>query len=384
VNTSIPKTAPSVNPSELETSSDGRHPDDITILKSYNGYRQTKLIHADGSKEGAVADTHFHHHYERAETLPAIEVVLRQLALGQTCFIIRGRAKDSAGDRHRRKWTGEDATLEDVPRKSLMVDIDKPVCGVPDDWQDHPAELVTEIISKALPDEFHVAGVVWQWSSSMGAEPGVVKVHLWFRLNKAIDSKMAKQWLRPWSMYQDESVLQIGQPHYTATPVFDGMDDPVRERIGIIDGPDVIVPTIQDIDTFPDFVGGKRVIGRGYEYYRNLIGGQDFHMAMLAAVGSFISKNWPEPDIEWLRSDLRNHVLTCDAPGRSQTDREQRAGDHLDKLIEWTVEKHSENEERQKRQMDEFQKAMQDEAATDANRPSGKDLQSHFFGNLRR
>jgi hypothetical protein len=389
---SIPKSKPSVNPSEPpeppEPSerevSDGRHEDDITILKSYNDLRQTKLIHANGSRDSAVNDTLFQHHYERVPTLTALRDVLRQLASARTYFVIRGRAKDGVGNLHRRKWAGENATLEDVLRKWMMIDIDKPVCVLPDDWQDNPATLVQEIIAKALPDEFHGAGVVWQWSSSMGVKPGIVKVHLWFRLDKPIDSMRAKLWLSPWAMYHDESVLQIGQPHYTATPVFDGMDDPVDERIGMVGGPDVIVPSIEEIDNFPDFVGGNRVVGGGYEYYRDLIGAQDFHMAMRAAVGSFISKTWPDPDVEWLRDDLRQYVLTCDAPGRTQVEREHRAGDHLDKLIEWTLQKQTENIERQKRQMVEFQEAMQADAEADAKLPSGSELQRNFFGNLRR
>jgi hypothetical protein len=217
----------------------------------------------------------------------------------------------------------------------------------------------------------------------MGVSHGVVKVHLWFRLDTAIESKTAKRWLSPWSMYHDESVLQIGQPHFTATPVFDGMDDPVRERIGLIDGLDVVVPPIEDIDTFPDFVGGKREVGRGYEYYRNQIGKQDFHMAMRAAIGSFIFKNWPDPDIEWLQNDLRQYVLTCDAPGRAQAEREDRAGEHLDKLIEWTLQKQRESVEHQERELADFRRVMQAELEADANRPSGSEVQRSFFGGLR-
>ena len=383
---SIPKLAPSGNlsePSEPEIS-DGRHADDITVLKSYNDLRQTKLIRADGTSEGATNDTHFWHLYVRGSSLSTIKDVLCQLAGGSKCFAIRGRAKDQAGEVHRRKWAGERDPLEDVPRKWMMVDIDKPVCDLPAGWQDDPAALVKEIIEKALPDEFHGVGIVWQWSSSMGVSPGVVKAHLWFRLDNAIDSKTAKRWLSAWAMYHDESVLQTGQPHYTATPVFDGREDPVRERVGIIDGPDVVVPVVEEIDDFPDFAGGNRVVGRGYEFYRDLIGVRDFHSAMRAAVGSYISTNWPAPDVEWLRDDLRQHVLSCEAPGRTQTEREHRAGDHLDKLIEWTLQKHAENAERQESQMDEFLKIIQAEAEADAKRPSGKELQRKFFADLRR
>jgi hypothetical protein len=379
---SIEGSSPSVNTAKTKADRDGRHPNDITVLKSYNDWRQTKLIRADGSSESADNDTHFHHHYERVATLTTLEAVLHQLALAQKCFVIRGRAKNATGEAHRRKWSNPDDPLEDMPRKWLMVDIDKPVCDVPDDWQDNPSGLVREIIGKALPDEFHVAGVVWQWSSSMGVQPGAVKVHLWFRLDKAIDSKMAKKWLKPWNMYHDASVLQAGQPHYTATPLFEGMNDPVRERVGLLDGPDVVVPNIEEINAHPDFNGKNRVVGRGYEYYRDLIGNRDFHMAMLAAVGSFISRNWPDPDIEWLRSDLRQYVLTCDAPNRTQVEREHRAGDHLDKLIEWTMQRQRESAAQQARDMEKFQKIMQAEIEDETERLPGSELQRKFFDGL--
>jgi hypothetical protein len=380
---SIPKTGPDGNPSEPGIG-DGRHPDDIPVLKSYNDLRQTKLIRADGSSEGAIFDARFHHLYLRASSLTKIKDILDQLKDGQTCFVIRGRAMDHVGDVHGRRWVGESATLIDVPRKWLMIDIDKPVCEVPDSWQNDPAALVKTIIENALPSEFEPAGVVWQWSSSMGVEPGVIKVHLWFRLDTALDSSSAKRWLLPWSLHIDDSVFQIGQPHFTATPVFQGFDDPVLERIGMITGPDINVPVLEDGEVFPDFVGCNKVVGRGYDHYRNQIGTLDFHTSMLAAVGSFISKNWPSPDIEWLRNDLRQHVLSCDAPGRSQTEREHRAGAHLDKLIEWTLQRQTESAERQIQEIEEHQKMLDAEAEADEKRPYGRELQQGFFAGLRR
>jgi hypothetical protein len=380
---SIPETDPTEHLFEPKVS-DGHNADDITVLKSDDGLRQTKLIRSDGTSEGAEYDTHFHHLYLKATSLAEIHNILEQLKDGLTCFVIRGRVTDEAGEIHRRIWASNGATLVDVPRRWLMVDIDKPVCELPSNWQDDPAALVRAVIENALPEEFRPAGVVWQWSSSMGVKAGVVKVHLWFRLDTAIDSKSAKRWLKPWAMYHDDSVLQIGQPHYTATPVFDGLDDPVYQRVGMIAGPEVKVPNLEDRETFPDFVGSNKIIGRGYEYYRNQIGTQDFHTAMLAAVGSFISKNWPAPDIQWLHDDLREHVLSCDAPGRSQTEREHRAGDHLDKLIEWTVQRQTESVERQKQEMEEYLKIVDAEIEADEKRPSGQELQRGFFVGLRR
>jgi hypothetical protein len=370
-------------PFEPEISEDGRHADDMTILRSRRNFRQTKLIRRNGPSGSAIPETHFTHLYVRAASLNDIKNILCQLAKGASCFVIRGRAKDEAGEVHLRRWAGTDATLEDVKRNCLMIDIDKPVCDVPDDWQDNPKALVMEIIKKALPDEFHNAGVVWQWSSSMGIKKGVPKVHLWFRLNEPIDSKTAKRWLSAWSMYHDESVLQTGQPHFTATPVFEGMDDPVRERIGMIDGPDVIVPPIPERGIFPNFIGDSRIVGKGYEFYRDQIGIQDFHMSMRSAVGSYISTNWPDPDVEWLRGDLRQHILTCEASHRTMDERKHRAGDHLDKLIEWTLQMQRERTELEQREITEFENAMRAEIEADAKRPCGRDLQRQFFDGLR-
>ena len=105
---------------------------------------------------------------------------------------------------------------------------------------------------------------------------------------------------------------------------------------------------------------------------------------MHAAVGAFISKNWPDPDIDWLREDLRQRVMTCNAPGRTQEERQHRAGDHLDKLIEWTILKQTENAERQRQQFATIDEAMLIEAEANDERPSGENLQREFFANLRR
>jgi hypothetical protein len=106
-------------------------------------------------------------------------------------------------------------------------------------------------------------------------------------------------------------------------------------------------------------------------------------MATRSAVGAYISKNWPAPDIEWLRNDLRQHILNCEAPGRTMDEREHRAGDHLDKLIEWTLQMQRDRAERQERVIAEFEKEVRAEIDAGAKLPSGSDLQRRFFDGLR-
>jgi hypothetical protein len=64
-------------------------------------------------------------------------------------------------------------------------------------------------------------------------------------------------------------------------------------------------------------------------------------------------------------------------------EREHRAGDHLDKLIEWTLQMQRDRAERQERVIAEFEKEVRAEIDAGAKLPSGSDLQRRFFDGLR-
>ena len=147
-----------------------RHPDEITLLRSWNNRRLTKRFWPEGKEE--YDNEHlFDHHYERCGSIERIFETLELLKGGPTIAVVRGRIMDGVGVPHGRKWASEPITMEDARRSWLMVDVDKPVCPISDDWQDNPEPFIREIIRNALPEEFHDAGVVVQWSSSMALMP---------------------------------------------------------------------------------------------------------------------------------------------------------------------------------------------------------------------
>jgi hypothetical protein len=258
-----------------------------------------------------------------------------------------------------------------------MIDIDKPVCEVPRDWKEDPGSFVRKVIGLALPDEFSEAGVVLQWSASAGLQENSAKMHLWFRLSRAVDTAEVRKWLRPWQMYMDFAVLQIGQLHFTATPIFEGVDDPIDKRIVLIDGPEVVVPDISNFDIEVDQVlGASKYVGKSYEDHKASIGKVDFHMSMLRAVGSFVTSNWPTPDLEWLRTDLQHHIMACEAPGRTLDERVHRAGRHLDAMIEWVVATHKKRLEQQDRVFQDFADKLNKE--NEAYRPATELLDDFF------
>jgi len=355
----------------------GVHPDDITFLVAVGAERLTKLVTPNGV-DGYDNAKYFDHLYERCETLSDIADALNIFRNNPTIAVVRGRVRDGIGTPHVRRWASEPRTLEDVQRRWLMINIDKPVCEVPNDWKENPEPFVRKVIGLALPDEFSEAGVVLQWSASAGLQENSAKMHLWFRLSQAVDTVKVRQWLRPWQMYMDFAVLQIGQLHFTATPIFEGVDDPIAKRIVLIDGPEVVVPDISNLDIEVDQVlGASKYVGKSYEDHKAAIGEVDFHTSMLRAVGSFVTSNWPSPDLEWLRADLQHHIMTCEAPARTHDERVHRAGRHLDAMIEWVVATHKGRLEQQDRVFQDFADKLQRESRS---QPMASDLLNDFFG----
>ncbi len=90
-------------------------------------------------------------------------------------------------------------------------------------------------VSGQLPDELSEAGFILQWSASSfvyGARD--LRAHLWFWLDEPLAcaplALRAAEWTigRPW--LDTSTIRSANQIHYTASPVFRGVDDPVKGR----------------------------------------------------------------------------------------------------------------------------------------------------------
>jgi hypothetical protein len=97
---------------------------------------------------------------------------------------------------------------------------------------------------RALPAPFRIARAVVQLSSKAGLL-SEIRAHLWFWLDRPITDAEAKRWLKDTPV--DVSIYQPVAIHYTSSPVFEGVDDPVFERIAILPGRDeVAVPPLPE------------------------------------------------------------------------------------------------------------------------------------------
>ena len=108
--------------------------------------------------------------------------------------------------------------------------------------RDRPIEAVRFVVENFLPEAFHGATCVYHWTSSAGVKDfTTVKVRLWFWLSEPASSADLKRLCLDLGLKVDAAIFNPIQLHFTATPVFVGMEDPMPQRLGIIRGASDIV-----------------------------------------------------------------------------------------------------------------------------------------------
>lgn len=117
-----------------------------------------------------------------------------------------------------------------------MIDIDALPCpaGI-----DPVSPEAREHVIAQLPPEFHRASYFYQWSSKAGLKPELIKLHVWFWLDRPIADEELKLWAQAWNAHVgftlvDPALYDPVQAHYVASPQFIGLEDPVLVRSGLV------------------------------------------------------------------------------------------------------------------------------------------------------
>jgi hypothetical protein len=176
---------------------------------------------------------------------------LKALVVQRESMMIMGRPiSDDPQRRQLRRWAHPvRATLTAAPRRWLPLDFD-----------DEPVpELLgqAELFAQAsiwlrdhrLPEEFHGRRMVAVTSAKTGLRGGnLFRGKLLAALDQAYPIKDLKNWAKGCATATDakidSAVIQIGQPIYTARPLFIGMPDPVPRELHavILPGEGDVVP----------------------------------------------------------------------------------------------------------------------------------------------
>lgn len=221
----------------------------IAAVKTFT-MRTDKRVHVEGY---GLAKTFRAHSIRTGED----SKWLRKLLDKSESFLVLGEPIDWPEGKKRRRLSepdGEDAaTLKDVPRSWMPVDVDhlnfKPMAPLSDG----------EFLALEVLDMLGANGArcVWHLTSSHGVE-GKYRIRLWLSLEKPATCKAMKAYAsKVWGELKaevdgklracvDTSILRPAQPIYTGNPIFDGMDDPVEKRVGLIEGWRLKIKEVKD------------------------------------------------------------------------------------------------------------------------------------------
>lgn len=215
----------------------------MTLARA-RGRRLCKMRHADGTTQDYDRAKHLALNPVEAPDLDALHPLLLDLLKRPDTCVLRGAIADPArvhGVRrllHPDPKTGDAATLLDVPRAWLALDLDG--LPLPDGLDPHDLAACGRLARLALPDAFHGAGCVIGATAGHGFKPGA-RLRLWCFLTRPMIGAELKRWLGAAPV--DQAVFSAAQAIYTAAPVFVGMTDPLPARLVRLDGAArVVVP----------------------------------------------------------------------------------------------------------------------------------------------
>lgn len=139
--------------------------------------------------------------------------------------------------------TGDRATLYEVPRMWVALDIDSAPVDETLDLAD--LTVASAAAMQYVPAEFHGVRHIVQATASHCLKPGL-RVRLWYWLSAPVGTWDLTQWFDDY-VFVDAAAFRAAQPIYTAPPVFKGLRDPLKERYKMIEGkPFVVVPTFPE------------------------------------------------------------------------------------------------------------------------------------------
>ena len=221
--------------------------DTVTVLTMKGQLVATKrFARIDGK---TVVDSysnakHFYWRSERVTGIRDIHRLLQGLSSRLQDSIVRGIPREGAGREILRRSNGPDAAIGPASPGHLWVafDFDAFKTGL---LVDDPSRLdILDLARRArdtLPEGFRTASCVMRLSASCGVDGwSEASFHLWFWLSRPVCDKSIGEWAKSAGM--DASFYSPVQHHYTASPVFDGISDPVPERLFVIDGRAEAIP----------------------------------------------------------------------------------------------------------------------------------------------
>jgi hypothetical protein len=300
---------------------------------------------------------------ERRHPVGLVELssLLTLLERDPRAFVIRGEPapdidlnqpvrRKKRPDRAGRSW------FRDVPGglRWVLLDFDKLTTPAGIDVIADPEGAILYLVS-LLPAWLQDVSFHWQLSSSagIGHNPGL-SAHLWFWFNRAVTDMELSRWAERNNVPVDSALFRTVQPHYTASPLFIGMNDPLPRRSGFWRG-------LKDTACFPiieahrprqqSAASGTGLFADiGFEAKLLLLGdqppnarGRGFHIPLLSATASYAATHGETLDGPALKARLREAIIAApQSPQRPRADIERYLSDeYLDDIVASAMENYA-------------------------------------------
>jgi hypothetical protein len=235
---------------------------------------------------------------------------LSGLAMLPRCMFVMGCPIGSLdlGKKHLRRWAvPAEATLCALGRAWMPLDFDDVAVPAGLGCPHRLGDAALHVRDCLLPEEFHGVRMVAAPSARTGmVGDSVVRLRLFAALDRAHPLEALKDWAKGvracLNLPLDASVLQAGQPIYTARPIFTGMEDPVPRGMRAIILPgskDTVTLDVGRFDVKPEIVAssgkekvprvpkhlGKAPVVEGTVPCSAISSGQDWRRRLEATVG---------------------------------------------------------------------------------------------------
>ncbi len=208
----------------------------ITILAAQDKRRCSKVISNEGVK--SYPDVLIWNvHTRSAASLEVLHTTLtKAAAFGRAIAISGSLIKDKPDKDVFRRYKGEKAFFEEVPRSWVAIDVDGFKCPHPEFTFEKQAEWA----ARMMPAPFGKAGCVYQYTSSAFTKDDLLYLRFWYLLDEPV---MPSRWRGFFRAHKeayrtDPALYNPVQPHYIAPPIFTDQNPPLTdvERWGIIEG----------------------------------------------------------------------------------------------------------------------------------------------------
>ena len=180
--------------------------------------------------------TWFHYEQREVDGIKSLSTLLFDMANDRYAFVIReqlakGKDPTKLVKRLGVKGHGKDGFFESSPTGQPWILLDFDGIPLPSaiNFIEHPAQGIGYLVS-LLPPYFHKASYHYHLSSRAGLDGGkTIRAHIWYWLDHSVPNELLKQWAKEVNSFGkliDPSLFDTVHPHYTADPIFKGVNDP--------------------------------------------------------------------------------------------------------------------------------------------------------------